>query len=96
MVSADQERSRRKADDRKMVTLRNGSLDVEDDLSFYWLYTQCGLLRIARTDIEAWTAEPKRTIQVTTFDPGDGVRLVPILKGLGLQSRRLPTGKSGS
>ena len=55
---------------------------VEDDLSSYWLYTQCGLLRIARTELEAWTAEPKRTIQVTTFDPVDGVRLVPILKGL--------------
>jgi ligand-binding sensor domain-containing protein len=55
---------------------------IEDDLSSYWLYTQCGLLRIARTELEAWTAEPKRTIQVATFDPVDGIRLVPILKGL--------------
>ena len=55
---------------------------IEDDLSFYWLYTQCGLLRVARTELEAWAADPKRTIQVTTFDPVDGIRLVPILKGL--------------
>ena len=55
---------------------------VEDDLSSYWLYTQCGLLRIARTELEAWIADPKRSIQVTTFDATDGVRLVPILKGL--------------
>ncbi len=55
---------------------------IEDDLSSYWLYTQCGLLRVARTDMDAWTADPKRTIQVTTFDADDGVRLVPILKGL--------------
>jgi signal transduction histidine kinase/ligand-binding sensor domain-containing protein len=55
---------------------------IEDDLSSYWLYTQCGLLRVARTDMDAWTADPKRTIQVTTFDADDGVRLVQILKGL--------------
>jgi signal transduction histidine kinase/ligand-binding sensor domain-containing protein len=54
---------------------------IEDDLSSYWLYTQCGLLRVARTDMDAWIADPKRTIQVTTFDADDGVRLVPILKG---------------
>jgi signal transduction histidine kinase/ligand-binding sensor domain-containing protein len=55
---------------------------VEDDLSSYWLYTPCGLLRIARTELEAWIADPKRSIQATTFDATDGVRLVPILKGL--------------
>jgi signal transduction histidine kinase/ligand-binding sensor domain-containing protein len=55
---------------------------IEDDLSSYWLYTQCGLLRIERTELEAWIADPKRSIQVTTFDATDGVRLVPILKGL--------------
>ncbi len=55
---------------------------IEDNLSSYWLYTQCGLLRIARTELEAWIADPKRSIQVTTFDATDGVRLVPILKGL--------------
>jgi len=54
---------------------------IEDDLSSYWLYTNCGLLRIARTDLNAWTTDPKRMIQVTTFDADDGVRLVPILKG---------------
>ena len=54
---------------------------IEDDLSSYWLYTRCGLLRIARTELDAWTADPKRTIQATTFDTADGIRLVPILKG---------------
>ena len=55
---------------------------IEDDLSSYWLYTPCGLLRIARTELEGWIADPKRSIEVTTFDATDGVRLVPILKGL--------------
>ena len=54
---------------------------IEDDLSSYWLYTNCGLLRVARTDLDAWTTDAKRMIQVTTFDADDGVRLVPILKG---------------
>ena len=55
---------------------------IEDDLSSYWLYTPCGLLRITRAELEAWIANPKRSIQATTFDATDGVRLVPILKGL--------------
>ena len=54
---------------------------IEGDLSSYWLYTPCGLLRIARTEMDAWTADPKRKIQVTTFDAADGVRLIPMLKG---------------
>ena len=54
---------------------------IEDDLSSYWLYTRCGLLRVARTDLDAWKADPKRTIRPTIFDAEDGVRLVPILKG---------------
>jgi signal transduction histidine kinase/streptogramin lyase len=54
---------------------------IEDDLSSYWLYTNCGLQRVARTDLGAWSTDPKRMIQVTTFDADDGVHLVPILKG---------------
>src|SRR5208337_3817851 len=54
---------------------------IEDDLSSYWLYTRCGLLRIARSELAAWTADPKRTIQVTTFDVADGIRPVAVLKG---------------
>jgi PAS domain S-box-containing protein len=52
---------------------------IEDDLSSYWLYTRCGLLRIARTQLDAWIADPKRTVQVTAFDASDGVRLIPLL-----------------
>ena len=55
---------------------------IEDDLSSYWLYTQCGLLRVARTDMDSWIADQKRAIRPTTFGVEDGIRLVPILKGL--------------
>jgi PAS domain S-box-containing protein len=54
---------------------------VEDDMSSYWLYTRCGLVRIARAEMEAWTVDPKRTIQATVFDTADGVRPIATLKG---------------
>jgi PAS domain S-box-containing protein len=54
---------------------------IEDDRSSYWLYTRCGLLRIARTELDAWAADPKRTVRATAFDAADGIRPVATLKG---------------
>jgi ligand-binding sensor domain-containing protein len=54
---------------------------IEDDQSSYWLYTRCGLLRIARTELDAWATDPKRTVRATTFDTADGIRPVATLKG---------------
>jgi PAS domain S-box-containing protein len=54
---------------------------MEDDLSSDWVYTPCGLLRIPRSELDAWTADPRRTIQATALDAEDGVRLIPMLKG---------------
>ena len=36
---------------------------MEDDDHSFWLYTACGLVRIARPELDAWAADPKRTIQ---------------------------------
>jgi signal transduction histidine kinase/streptogramin lyase len=47
---------------------------VEDDAHSFWLDTACGLVRIARPELDAWATDPKRTIQVTVFDTSDGVR----------------------
>jgi signal transduction histidine kinase/ligand-binding sensor domain-containing protein len=47
---------------------------MEDDDRSFWLYTACGLVRIARPDLEAWVSDPKRTIQAAVFDSSDGVR----------------------
>jgi signal transduction histidine kinase/ligand-binding sensor domain-containing protein len=46
----------------------------EDDDHAFWLYTACGLVRIARPELDAWVSDPKRAIQVTVFDSSDGVR----------------------
>jgi PAS domain S-box-containing protein len=46
---------------------------MEDDAHPVWLHTACGLARVARTDLDAWSDDPKRTIPATVFDDSDGV-----------------------
>jgi signal transduction histidine kinase/ligand-binding sensor domain-containing protein len=48
---------------------------MEDDDHSLWLYTECGLLRIARPDVEAWLADPKHAVHAMVLDASDGVRL---------------------
>ena len=38
--------------------------EMEDNAGSVWLYTACGLVRIARTELDAWASDPKRTVQV--------------------------------
>jgi signal transduction histidine kinase/ligand-binding sensor domain-containing protein len=63
------------------LTSRNGlpcdtiHWSIEDDDRSLWLYTACGLVRIARTEVDAWIADPKRRIRTTVWDALDGVRL---------------------
>jgi PAS domain S-box-containing protein len=53
---------------------------IEDKDHSFWLYTACGLVRIARPELEAWATavdkgqDKKPSVQVTTFDSSDGVR----------------------
>jgi ligand-binding sensor domain-containing protein/signal transduction histidine kinase len=46
---------------------------MEDDDHSLWLYMACGLVRISRPELEAWFADPKRTVRPTVFDSSDGV-----------------------
>src|SRR5208337_4383290 len=48
---------------------------IEDDDRSFWLYTGCGLVRITRTELDAWIADAKRRIETTVWDAADGVRL---------------------
>ena len=66
---------------------------IEDDSSSYWLYTECGLLRVPRAELDAWVADPKRNIAVTTFDAADGIRLVPTLSGMHPQVAKSSDGR---
>jgi hypothetical protein len=51
------------------------------------LYMPCGLVRIGRPELDAWTAavdrdrDTKATLQVTVFDNSDGVRSVAVAGG---------------
>ncbi len=46
---------------------------IEDNTHSIWLYMGCGLVRMARTELDAWAADPKRIVEVTVFDGTDGV-----------------------
>jgi signal transduction histidine kinase len=48
---------------------------MEDNDRSVWLYTVCGLVRITRSQLEAWIADPKQRIETTLWDAIDGVRL---------------------
>lgn len=53
---------------------------MEDDAGSFWLNTACGLVRIARTELDGWAAavdqgnDAQRALQTTAFDSSDGVR----------------------
>ena len=69
---------------------------IEDDDGAFWLYTACGLVRIARTELEAWIVDPKRRVETTRWDAADGVRLTATSLYFGPPSRRPPTVNCGS
>jgi signal transduction histidine kinase/ligand-binding sensor domain-containing protein len=47
---------------------------VEDNDHFFWMYTACGVVRIARAELERWATDPKRRVSATIFDNADGVQ----------------------
>ncbi|MGA8346154.1 MAG: two-component regulator propeller domain-containing protein, partial [Candidatus Sulfotelmatobacter sp.] len=49
----------------------------DDDTGSFWLYMACGLVRIARPELDAWAADSNRTIRTTVLDSSDGVRSHP-------------------
>ncbi len=48
---------------------------IEDDDRSLWLYTACGLVHIARSELDGWIADPNRRVQTTVWDAADGVTL---------------------
>lgn len=51
---------------------------MEDDDHSFWLYMACGLVRITRSELDAWAVRANKDsgwrIQATVFDGSDGVR----------------------
>ena len=63
------------------LTSRNGlpcdtiHWSIEDSDRSLWIYTACGLVRIAHTELEAWIADPHHRVATSVLDAADGVRL---------------------
>jgi PAS domain S-box-containing protein len=46
---------------------------IEDDDGSLWMNTACGLVRVMRDELDAWIADPTRTIVTKTWGAADGV-----------------------
>ncbi|RZU43727.1 two-component regulator propeller domain-containing protein [Edaphobacter modestus] len=66
---------------------------MEDDAHSVWLYMACGLVRIARPELDAWAADPKRTILTAVFDSSDGVRSHSFTSGYSPLVTKSPNGR---
>ena len=55
--------------------MRRNELDDRGRTTFAVVVHGCGLVRITRTEVDAWIADPKRRIATTVWDATDGVRV---------------------
>jgi signal transduction histidine kinase/ligand-binding sensor domain-containing protein len=62
------------------LTSKNGlpcdgvSSVIEDNEHSLWLYMPCGLVRIARSEVDSWVSDSNRSVRTAVFDSSDGVR----------------------
>jgi signal transduction histidine kinase len=66
---------------------------IEDDEHFVWVYMPCGMVRIARSELDAWVNDPNRRLQATVFDASDGVRTLGAYGGYGPHVSKASDGK---
>ena len=66
---------------------------MEDDDHFVWVYMSCGLVRIARSELDDWVRDPGHKVQARIFDVSDGVRTISVLGGYGPHATKAPDGR---
>ena len=68
---------------------------MDDDSHAVWLLTACGLLRIARSNLDAWSADPRRgrQSQPRSSTSSDGVMSHPNTSGFSPHVAKTPDGK---
>jgi PAS domain S-box-containing protein len=66
---------------------------AQDNAQSLWLNTACGLVRIARSELEAWVRDPKLKIQATVFDSYDGLTPQGSPRGLSPRMGKSTDGK---
>ena len=55
---------------------------IEDDAQSVWIMMPCGLVQVARSELEVWagaTGKVARAIHATVFDSSDGLRLLAVV-----------------
>jgi signal transduction histidine kinase/ligand-binding sensor domain-containing protein len=83
------------------LTSRNGlpcdavHWTLEDDAPSVWLAMPCGLVRIARSDLDGWARAPDqvRRLATTVFDTSDGLRMGADAGGYTPHAGKAPDGK---
>jgi len=72
---------------------------MEDDAHSLWLYTACGLVRIDRSELQAWMAavdqdkDTKQKVRLTVFESSDGVRSLSSAGHFGAQVAKTSDGR---
>jgi len=66
---------------------------IEDDDYSIWLYMRCGLVRIARAELDAWVADPSKLLKTKLFDTSDGVRGHAVTSGYPPLMTKSPDGR---
>lgn len=65
---------------RRLLTTKNGLpcngvfTLVKDERNTLWLYTRCGLVAIAASELKKWWERPDRIVETRTFDVFDGTQ----------------------
>jgi signal transduction histidine kinase len=66
---------------------------IQDDDEALWLNTACGLVRITRSDLSAWLANPRGQVKTKLFGPTDGMRVRTALAGYSRRSAKSADGR---
>ena len=66
---------------------------AQDENHSFWLHMSCGLVRIGRTELDAWAPDSRRKVKTTVFDNSDGVPNEPIAFRAGSSVTRSSDGK---
>jgi signal transduction histidine kinase len=69
---------------------------VEDKAHSVWLMMPCGLMRVARSELDAWAIaadKTSRTVRVTVFDNSDGLRALAVVGDYTPRAAESPDGK---
>jgi len=65
---------------------------MEDNDHAVWLYMPCGLVRIGRSELDAWIHDPTHALKTTVFDNSDGVGSVGLYGAAGPHVTKAPDG----